>query len=416
MALGLKEENVRLFRIYTRQVKRDPDALLRLFVAIAVVSVVVITSLAGFTFHRVLQRNILANAEEDAINVSSALLATERARITAVQADGNLAVAVRPDELTSLDLHMRKFLAPFQIVKIKIYSADTRIVYSTEAKLIGEVDSQNVRLARALSGEFDSKLERKEEVKDLRNERKFDVDVVETYIPIRDSDKVIGSFEVYIDVTKYREQSRRAGLLVMAILMVILVVVFGVSFLLIRRGTAELKKMQETLKKQTITDGLTGTFNKRHIEILARREFSRALRRREKGLADAELGFIMIDIDRFKEVNDSYGHLGGDELLQQFAERVSGSLRGYDHFGRFGGEEFLVVLPGSDLEQTRSVAIKIWSLIREEPFTLEGKQVAVTASAGVSATQAGDTDYLQTLKRADENLYRAKSAGRDRVI
>ena len=283
--------------------------------------------------------------------------------------------------------------------------------------MIGQSDRGNLRLANALRGAFDSKLERKEEVKDLARESKFNVDVVETYIPIRDSGgKVIGSFEVYIDVTKYRRESHEAAALSIGILAALLVTVFGISYLLVRRGTKGIKEIQEVLRRQNITDPLTGTFNKRQIELLARKEFSRALRRREKGLADAELGFIMIDIDRFKEVNDGYGHLAGDVLLQAFAERIAGSLRSYDSIGRFGGEEFLVVLPGSDLEQSRAVALKIWSLIREEPFVIEGQTLRLTASIGVSAFESGDADYLQVLKRADQNLYAAKSGGRDRVV
>lgn len=396
--------------------KRDPDALLRLFAALALVSILLITSLAGFAFHEVLERHVTANAEADAIQVSLGLLALERQSITAQRPDGSLAIAVSPENLPELDRRLRMFLSPFNIVKIKIYAADYRIVYSTELKLIGEADNDNVRLARALGGAYDSKLERKEEVKDLEDERKFQVDVVETYIPIRDDGKVIGSFEVYIDVTEYREQSRQAALLSLFILAGILVVVFGISFLLIRRGTKELKQVQEMLKKQTITDPLTGIFNKRQIELLARKDFARASRRRDKRLGDAEFALVMIDVDRFKHINDSYGHVAGDALLRQFAERVVNSLRSYDDVGRFGGEEFLVVLPGSGLEQARSVALKIWGVIREEPFILEGERVQVTASFGVAALADGDDDYLQVLKRADERLYGAKNEGRDRVV
>lgn len=395
----------------------DPDALLRLFVSIAVVSIVVITSLAGYTFEEVLRRQVIGNAEEDAISVSSALLAAERGRITAADRDGSSRVEVSAADLPGLDRQMRIFLSPFNIVKIKIYSADGRIVYSTESRLIGVLDRENPRLANALAGAFDSKLEQKEEVKDLADESKFNVDVVETYIPIRDKGgRVIGSFEVYIDVTKYRRQMKGAGALSTGILAAILVTVFGISYLLVRRGTRGIKEIQEVLRRQTITDALTGVFNKRQIELLCRKEFSRALRRREKGLPDAEVGFIMIDIDRFKEVNDGYGHLAGDVLLQSFAERIASSLRTYDSIGRFGGEEFLVVLPGSDLEQSKAVAGKVWSLIREEPFDVDGENLRVTASIGVAAVKNGDADYLQVLKRADSRLYSAKSGGRDRIV
>lgn len=408
---------MKLFRFLPHaDTKKDPDSLLRLFVVTALVSIVVITSLAGYAFYRVLEKNVVDSAEEDAIKISSALLEDQRAQITSLR-DGVPVVSVAPEKLLSLDRQLRKFLSPFDIVKIKIYSSDDTIVYSTEAKLIGHVDRGNLRLARALAGSFDSKIERKEEVKDLAEELKFNVDVVETYIPIRAPyGRVIGSFEVYIDVTKYRQQTMKAALLSLASLCTILTVVFAISFVLIRRGTNELKEIQEVLKKQTLIDGLTGCFNKRHIELIGRREFARAQRRREKGIAGAEVGFIMLDIDRFKQINDRFGHLAGDMLLQQFVQRMTTSLRSYDSIGRFGGEEFLVVLPGADREQTLSVAHKIWALIREEPFHVEGQALRVTASAGVATVLPGDDDLLQVLKRADQNLYQAKSEGRDRVV
>jgi len=123
----------------------------------------------------------------------------------------------------------------------------------------------------------------------------------------------------------------------------------------------------------------------------------------------------MLDIDNFKEVNDRYGHLAGDQLIKDMTERISASLRILDAFCRFGGDEFLVVLPGSSLDQTSEVAHKILALIREQPFTFEGHEVRVTASIGVSTSHQDDSEYVQALKRADDSLYRAKSDGRDQV-
>lgn len=407
---------MKLFRIFTHaDAKRDPDSLLRLFVSIALLSMVLITSGAGYAFFHLLQQNVIVSAEDDAVKVSQALLANQQKRIISGDGRGSR-VAVAPEDLAELDDRLRKFLAPFDIVKIKIYSSDSRIVYSTETKLIGEVDRGNRRLAHALAGENDSKLERKEEVKDLADERKFNVDVVETYIPIRDHGRVIGSFEVYMDVTSYRRQTTNAALLSLWSLAGILLSVFGISYFVIRRGVVELKETQEVLRRQTITDPLTGTYNKRQIELIGRREFARTLRRREKGAADAGLGVLMIDIDRFKGVNDRYGHLAGDDLLQQFAERIAASLRSYDALGRFGGEEFLVLLPGSDVAQTSSVAEKILDLIRKEPFHLEEAPLKLTASIGMTTLEEGDEDLMQVLRRADRNLYRAKSAGRDQAV
>ena len=403
------------FRL-TPDVKKDPTALLRLFATSAVLSILVIIWLAGYGLTGVLQRFVLRDAEEDAIKVSMALLAEERPNLVSRNPDGSSTINVAPQDLPRLDRDLRIFLAPFDIVKIKIYSADSRIVYSTEPTLIGQSDLGNVRLNNALSGNYDSKLEKKEEVKDLANEVKFNVDVVETYIPIRDDKgSVIGSFEVYIDVTKYREETMSAVTFFLGLLTVILVVVEIVSFLFIRKGAQDVRAFQEMLRKQTLTDPLTGIFNKRHIALTAQKEFARALRRKKKGL-DVNVGILMLDVDRFKGVNDSYGHLAGDSVLREIAERITSSLRNYDTVGRFGGEEFMVVLPGADLEESRVVAEKIWALIRETPFQLNGEPVVVTASVGVSSLQEGDADYTEIIKRADEALYRAKSAGRDRVM
>jgi len=96
------------------------------------------------------------------------------------------------------------------------------------------------------------------------------------------------------------------------------------------------------------------------------------------------------------------------------AERISASLRTYDMAGRFGGDEFIVILPDSNLAQSCKVAQKLWSLVRDEPFLLDGMAIVVTLSLGVSVSKADDADYNYMLKRADDALYRAKENGRDR--
>lgn len=396
-------------------IKKHPDALLRLFITTTVISIIVILFLAGTGFYEIMHRFTISNAEEEAISVSSALLAEEAGDIIATHDNGRPYLDIKSDDLPRLDRHLRTFLAPFEIVKIKIYKPDGGIVYSTEPGLIGQVDADNPRLARALAGQYDSHVESKEEVQDLAHELRFDVDVVETYIPIRGADKkVIGSFEIYLDVTKYQDQVHLAVALSIGMLSLILLLVFGSSFLLIRQGTRDLKEMQEMLRTQAITDPLTGLFNKRQILLMIQKEFSRITRKGKRGLPDSEIGCIMIDIDGFKQMNDSYGHLAGDLLLREISERISPCLRAYDAMGRFGGDEFVVILPGSDLDQSRLVAQKIWSLVREEPFQIDGAAVRVTLSLGVSVSQIGDADSSYMVKRADDALYRAKHNGRDR--
>ncbi|HJV64307.1 MAG TPA: GGDEF domain-containing protein [Geomonas sp.] len=397
-------------------VTKDPDAILRLFSATAVLSMVIILSLAGLGFREALLRYVVSDAEHHAASVSSAILAEERDNIVASAAGGSSQLNVSAQDIPRLDRHLRRFLAPFNIVKIKIYSLDCRIIYSTEAKIIGLYNRENARLHHALAGMVDSKLEKKEEVHDLAGEQRFRADVVETYIPIRDNaGKLIGSFEIYQDVTGTWLQFKNAIAMLIGVLLLILLLVFGVSFLMVQRVTRSIKEMQKAIREQAITDPLTGIANKREILHSAEKEFSRAFRRWEKGAADPEVGFIMLDVDRFKEVNDGYGHLAGDLLLKEISGRISGSLRVFDAVGRFGGDEFLVVLPGCNLSQTRQVAEKIRTLTRERPFILEGHELRVTVSLGISTARKGDTEYTEAIKRADEGLYLAKSGGRDQT-
>jgi diguanylate cyclase len=181
-----------------------------------------------------------------------------------------------------------------------------------------------------------------------------------------------------------------------------------------RKETENVKKLQEMLRWQAITDPLTGIFNKKQIILLIQTELSR-LRREIKGsLSDCQLGCIMIDIDKFKQINDTYGHLAGDALLVKVADRISTSLRAYDMAGRFGGDEFIIILPGSNMDQSCNVAQKLGSLVRDTPFQIDGRSVMVTLSLGVSVFEFNDVDYSNMLKRADEALYRAKDNGRDR--
>jgi diguanylate cyclase (GGDEF)-like protein len=124
----------------------------------------------------------------------------------------------------------------------------------------------------------------------------------------------------------------------------------------------------------------------------------------------------MADIDHFKRVNDTHGHLTGDEVLCEVARRMQSSLRRYDTIGRFGGEEFLLVLPGCSLEEGVKLAERICHLVRSEPVKAKNKPIDVSISLGVAvANQPVPADLEALLGSADAALYRAKEAGRNRV-
>jgi diguanylate cyclase (GGDEF)-like protein len=123
----------------------------------------------------------------------------------------------------------------------------------------------------------------------------------------------------------------------------------------------------------------------------------------------------MLDVDHFKNVNDTKGHPVGDEVLRELVNRLRLSVRPYDIIGRYGGEEFLILLPDTVFEEGVEVAERIRMAIRREPFNVCGEDIRISVSLGISSLDEKDQKLDELLKRADEGLYKAKNAGRDRV-
>lgn len=164
--------------------------------------------------------------------------------------------------------------------------------------------------------------------------------------------------------------------------------------------------------EMAVTDGLTGLHNRRYLDNHLPRLLERALARRRP------LSLMITDLDRFKRINDTFGHDGGDEVLREFARRVRKSVRGIDLACRFGGEEFVIVMPDTEAELAGMVAERIRAEIAQTPFLIDGGATAVpvTVSVGVSSLrQEGDT-AAALMKRADLALFDAKTRGRNRVV
>lgn len=168
--------------------------------------------------------------------------------------------------------------------------------------------------------------------------------------------------------------------------------------------------VQHTIELAVI-DPLTGLYNRRyldtHMQVLIERSVAR----------QRPLSVLVIDIDRFKTVNDSYGHDVGDEVIREFAKRIRLTIRGIDLACRHGGEEFVIVLPDTSVETAEAIAERLRDSIASEPFSTEQVQsLSITASVGLSALSGpGETPDL-LLKRADLALYEAKKSGRNRVV
>jgi two-component system, cell cycle response regulator len=165
----------------------------------------------------------------------------------------------------------------------------------------------------------------------------------------------------------------------------------------------------EEIYRLTTIDGLTQIFNKRYFTELLEREVSRAHRYRRA------LCLIMFDIDLFKKINDTYGHLAGDAVLRQLAGVVKNNLRREDMLARYGGEEFAVILPEVELAAARHIADKIRRLVEGTRFRFEETDIPVTISLGIAACAEDVQDPAAFIKASDEKLYEAKQTGRNRA-
>jgi diguanylate cyclase (GGDEF)-like protein len=172
----------------------------------------------------------------------------------------------------------------------------------------------------------------------------------------------------------------------------------------------ELIHAREELRAQAMRDGLTGLWNRTAFLDLFQHELERARR------SDAHTGLLLLDLDNFKHVNDTYGHLTGDLVLKEAANRLRQHVRSYDFVGRYGGEEFFIALPGSDREQLCRRAEAIRKSIWSEPIRVPQGNVSISLSIGAAVADAGETSATDLLAIADIGLYKAKDSGRNRSV
>ncbi len=173
---------------------------------------------------------------------------------------------------------------------------------------------------------------------------------------------------------------------------------------------AEQMKAHEKLQFQATHDGLTGVWNRNAILDILSHEFERS------GRGRGSMGIVILDLDHFKKVNDSYGHPAGDLVLKEAVRRIQEALRAYDSVGRYGGEEFLIVLPDCNQNQVERCAERVRLRIAADPVCFNGIQIPVTASLGVAVTSLLPHTVKEALESADSALYRAKDSGRNRVV
>jgi diguanylate cyclase (GGDEF)-like protein len=178
----------------------------------------------------------------------------------------------------------------------------------------------------------------------------------------------------------------------------------------LKRTRDELDKAYKELEKLVNTDPLTNIANRRALFHFGEMEFNRAQR------YNCIFSVLILDLDHFKDINDTYGHDIGDHALKLVANTILKSIRNVDKFGRFGGEEFVAILPETKLQEALIIADKIRDLISELSFSVQESIVKMTVSIGVATYKPDDSSIDTILKRADQALYQAKHQGRNQVV
>lgn len=217
--------------------------------------------------------------------------------------------------------------------------------------------------------------------------------------------EVRGGISVSFDVEDTNEKLNRNLIMIVISGVLSTLSLVGLLYYLTKRFIRKIAEARRQIERQATVDGLTDVYNRSYGMARFEEEFTR-FRRNNKGLA-----CLMIDIDHFKQVNDKFGHQVGDKVLKEVAARIAQDLRPYDMLCRYGGEEFLVVLPETELPDAVQIGERILLSIREKPVG----SCSMTASIGVTAVRKDDPDLHEVINRADEALYHAKNEGRDRV-
>jgi len=228
------------------------NTLLHAIVWIAGISIAAILALSALSVYEITAKEVTRDARVAAVKLGRAMFEQQRDMLVTVDNNGESLLRLDKADIPALDRYFRTYLRNFDILKIKIYTPQKRIIYSTDAGIIGMIDGDNARLDRALQGRADSHLEKKDRMLDLAEETKFNVEVVETYLPIVAKNKTIGSFELYEDVTAYRKEITHVVTVTVAYLAAILLFVFACSYLVIRKASLLLKETQQDLADKVI--------------------------------------------------------------------------------------------------------------------------------------------------------------------
>lgn len=399
--------------------------LLRYFSIASLISVIVTTVVLGALHSRVEREQLLAIGESNHValaqSFANALMPQVHQLAQAAARRDRQAVPALP-EFAVLRLGAREATRNTRVIRLKVYGVDGRTLFSTEAAQVGSDEADNPGFRSALRGKPLSELTHRERFTAFDGEW-VDRDVLSSYVALQSGEgkPIEGVLEIYSDVTEWIAHTERQARLVTLSVVLALCLLYAVLYVIVRRADrilreqyARQKSAEEEIRYLAFFDPLTGLPNRRLLQDRLQQAIAGSTRSRRWG------ALLFVDLDRFKEINDTFGHAQGDHLLQQVAARLSANVREIDTVARWGGDEFVVVL--QDLADSRELALthatavarKLHGLF-EQPFLLADEERRITPSVGVTVFQGQQVSLAELLKQADAAMYAAKAAGRNTV-
>ncbi len=393
----------------------DRFKIMYLMLAAASLGTILIVSVFVIRWHSSndLKDTVISNSEK----IVDAIYYTEVESILIREDKNGPTISLATSARDTLDVKIRDMYDPLNIVSVLIFSRDRTAIYGNEKKLPKEcVDERHLEEVFT-QGKIVYHLHKGQTIIDLVGEKREQTDLAQVYVPIRHKDgQIMGVFSVYSDVSRLTKKYNRQMISSVLAQTFMLLLLSIISYFFIIRESNELKLAYQKLETMATTDPLTGISNRRQLLERVEQHFAMMQRSSETVTNSVGLGFIMIDVDFFKQVNDTYGHLAGDSVLQELATKINQILRQYDVFGRYGGEEFMIVLPNTLPAESHRITSRLVAVVREHTFFWGNDPIRITLSAGVTWTDAANETLDEVLNKVDTLLYEAKEQGRNQVV
>jgi diguanylate cyclase (GGDEF)-like protein len=380
-----------------RRLRLPKVSLLIKFSLVAIVPIALLGVVLAHTLQQQIRNRSLSEARRAAALISEVGVQPQLSPL-------DFQRGLEPARVLALGASLESGAASSEIQRMKIWNSRGVVIYSDDRALMGRRFKPSDELKEALGGTVTSEIESGNE--DNPDLRQSNLKLLSVYVPIRfDSDqRPVGAFELYLPYTPIAKAIARETRTVSLILLVGLGLLYALLFEVVWGASRKIRRQAEVNHYQAFHDALTELPNR----MLFRDRIEHALQNAQR--TGTRVAVLMMDLDRFKEVNDALGHVNGDHLLKQIGPRLREALRASDTVARLGGDEFGVLIP--DLTQpwlVGDVADRITASL-ERPFDVEGLAIDVEPSMGIALFPDHGTDADSLLQRADVAMYVAKGA------